>query len=52
MEELGEGLKELKRFATHRKNNNINQLDPPEHSATKSPTKEYTWRDPWLKPHV
>ena len=45
MEELGEGLKELKVFATHRKNNNINQ---PELSGSKPPIKEYTWRDPWL----
>jgi hypothetical protein len=30
MEELEKGLKELKGFATHRKNNNINQPDPPE----------------------
>jgi hypothetical protein len=29
MEELEEGLKELKGFATHRKNNNINQTDLP-----------------------
>jgi hypothetical protein len=39
VEELREGPKELKGFATHRKNNNINQ---PDH---KPPTKEYTWRD-------
>jgi hypothetical protein len=29
MEELEKGLKKLKGFATHRKNNNINQLSPP-----------------------
>jgi hypothetical protein len=29
MEELEKGLKELKVFATHRKNNNINYPDPP-----------------------
>ena len=29
MEESEKGLKELKGFATHRKNNNINQPDPP-----------------------
>jgi hypothetical protein len=29
MEELEKGLKELKGFATHRKNNNINQPDSP-----------------------
>jgi hypothetical protein len=28
MEELEKGLKELKGFATHKKNNNINQPDP------------------------
>jgi hypothetical protein len=53
MEELGKGMKELK---PHRKNNNINQPDThththtplPELPGTKPPTKEYTWRDPWL----
>jgi hypothetical protein len=29
MEELEKGLKELKGFASHRKNKNINQLDTP-----------------------
>ena len=52
MEELEKGLKELKGFATHRKNNNINQPEPPELPGTKPPTKEYTWRDPWLQPHM
>jgi hypothetical protein len=42
MEELGEGLKELKGFATHRKNNNINQPDTPELPGTNPPTKKYT----------
>jgi hypothetical protein len=32
--------------ASHRKNNNINQPDPPELPGTELPTKEYTWRDP------
>jgi hypothetical protein len=27
----------------HRKNNNVNQPDPPELPRTKPPTKEYTW---------
>jgi hypothetical protein len=31
--------KELKGFATHRKNNNINQPDPPELPRSKPPTK-------------
>jgi hypothetical protein len=42
MEKLKKGLKELKGFATHWKNNNINQPDPLEFSRTKPPTKEYT----------
>jgi hypothetical protein len=47
MEELEKGLKELKGFATHRKNNNINQPIPPELPGSKlPPTKEYLWRDP------
>jgi hypothetical protein len=29
MEELEKGLKELKEFAAHMKNNSINQPDPP-----------------------
>ena len=35
-----------------RKNNNINQPDPPELPGTKPPTKDYTWRDPWLLLHM
>jgi hypothetical protein len=46
MEELGEGLKELKGFATHRMNNNINQ---PELPGTTPPIKGYTCRAPWLQ---
>ena len=60
MEELEKELKELKGFGgvrertegaegdmqPHRKNNNINQLEPPELPGTKPLTKEYTWRDP------
>ena len=53
IEELEKGLKELKGFATHRKNNNINQPDTyPDLPGTKPPTKEYTWRDPWLQLHI
>jgi hypothetical protein len=52
MEELEKEPKGRKGFATHRKNNNINQPDPPELPGTKPPTKEYTWRDPWLQPHL
>jgi hypothetical protein len=52
MEELEKGLKELKGFATHRKNNNINQPDHPELPGTKPSTKENKWRDPWLQSHI
>jgi hypothetical protein len=54
MEELEKGLKELMGFAIHRKNNNINQQNPPppELPGTKPPTKEHTWRDPWLQLHM
>jgi hypothetical protein len=52
MEELEKGLKEQKEFATHRKNNNINQPDLPDLPGTKPPTKEYTWRVPWLQLHM
>jgi hypothetical protein len=45
-------LKELKGFETHRKNNNINQPDNSELPGTKPPSKEYTWRDPWLQLHM
>jgi hypothetical protein len=40
IEKLEKKLKELKWFATHRKNHNINQ---PEFPGTKPSTKEYTW---------
>jgi hypothetical protein len=40
-------------FATNRKNNNNNQLDtPPELPGIKPPTKDYTWRNPWLQLHM
>jgi hypothetical protein len=48
MKELEKGLKELKGFVTHRRDNNINQSEPPELPGTKPPTKKYIWRDPWL----
>ena len=53
MEELEKGSKELKELsATHRRNNNMNHPVPPELPGTKLPTKEYTWRDPWLQLHM
>jgi hypothetical protein len=50
--ELENGLKELRGFATSRKNNNINQPYPEELPGTKPPTREYTWKDPWFQPHM
>ena len=50
MEELEKGPKELKGF--NRRNNNMNQPVPPELPGTKPPTREYTWRDPWLQMHM
>jgi hypothetical protein len=43
MEYLVEGLKELRGFATHKKNNNINQPYPLELPEAKPPTEECTW---------
>jgi hypothetical protein len=45
-------LKELKGFATHGKNNNINQPVPLELPGSKLPTKENTWKDPWLQTYM
>jgi hypothetical protein len=42
MGELEKGLKELKGFEPHRKNNNINHPDPREFQGIKPPTKECT----------
>ena len=39
-------------FSSIGRNNNTNQLVPPELPGTKPPTKEYTWRDPWLQLHM
>ena len=49
MEELENGLKELKGLQSHRKKNNINQ---PEFPGFKPPTKEYMWKDPWLQTYM
>jgi hypothetical protein len=43
MEELEKGLKELKAFTAHKRNNNINQPDShPELPGSKPLTREYT----------
>jgi hypothetical protein len=50
IKELGEGLK-VEGLQPHRKIN-FNSPDHPEFLGTKIPTKEYTWRDPWLQIHM
>ena len=50
MEDLEKGPKELKRLAAPQE---LQQYEPtrpptPELPEIKLPTKEYTWRDPWL----
>ena len=52
MEELGKGLKELKEFATPWEEQQYQPTKLPELPRSKQPTKEYTWRDPWLQPHM
>jgi hypothetical protein len=53
MEDLQKGLKELKGFASHRKNNNIIKLPAtPELPRNKLSTKEYSLCNPWLHPHL
>jgi hypothetical protein len=52
-EELGEELKELKGFATpYKEQYQPTRTPTPEFPGTKPPTKEYTWRDPWLQLHI
>ena len=46
MEELGEGLKELKGFATPQEEQQYQPTRPPELLRTKPPTKEYIWGGP------
>jgi len=52
MEELEKRLKELKGFATPYEEQHYQPTRPPspqELPGTQLPTKEYTWRDPWLQ---
>ena len=53
MEELVKGLKELKGVCNPigRKAISTNHT-PPELPGSKPPTKEYTWRDPVIQPHM
>ena len=49
MEDLGEGLKELK--GTEEQYQQY-QLDHQELQGNKPPTEEYTWREPGLQKHM
>jgi len=40
------------RCGTPSKNSNLNLPDTPELPGTRPPSKEYTWRDPWLQLHM
>jgi hypothetical protein len=48
------GLKELKWLATPQEEQHYQPTNPSPSklSGTKPPTKEYTWRDPWLQLHM
>jgi hypothetical protein len=54
MGELEKGLKELKGFATSYEEQQYEPTSPPlpDLLGTKQPTKEYTWRDSRLQPHM
>jgi hypothetical protein len=39
-------------FRKIQRKNNINQPVSPELPGTKPANREYTWRDPWLQPHI
>jgi hypothetical protein len=52
MEELEKGLKELRVLQPHGEKNNVKLPYPQETVGTRPPTKRYTWRGPWLQPHM
>ena len=52
MEEMKKGLKGLREFAASKESNSVNWTDLQDLPGTGPPTKEYTWRDPWLWPHM
>jgi len=49
LEELGEGLKDLREFSPIRKT--LSVYWTPRAPKNKAKTKEYTWREPWLQIH-
>ena len=54
MEEVEKGPKDLKGFAAPQEEQQYEPTStpPPELPGTKPPTKEYTWRNPWLQLHM
>ena len=49
MENLGKEVKKLKGFTSPKEEQHYQPPRPPELPGTKPPTKEYTWRGPWLQ---
>jgi hypothetical protein len=52
MEELEKGLEELRGFAAPWESNSANCSKPLGLLRTGPPTKDYTWRDLWLRLHI
>jgi hypothetical protein len=52
MEELWEGLKELKGFKIPYQEQQDQPNRPPDLLGAKLPTKEYTWRETWFQLHI
>jgi hypothetical protein len=52
MAEMEKGLKELRGFTAPWREQQCHLARPSELPETGPPTKEYTWSDPWLWPHM
>jgi hypothetical protein len=52
MKKLEKGLKELSEFAAPWREQECQQVRPSGAPGAGPPTKEYTWRDLWLRPHM
>ena len=49
---MEKGMKELRRFVAPWREQQCQQSRSPELLGTEPPTKEYTWRNPWLWPNM
>jgi hypothetical protein len=49
---MEKGLKDLRGFAAPWGKQQRQLANPPELLGTGPPSKEYTWRDPWLRPNI